>query len=131
MSSEYTADRLVIDPSGRWLFVRGATASVLVIDLALRRPATHLALRNNDVRAIAADGSRVAITDARTIRRWQLGTWHPAGELVGHRSTVEDLWFLADGRLVSTANDTVLVWGIDGTLQGRFADGERVFDVAA
>jgi WD40 repeat protein len=127
----YAADRLVIDPSGRWLFVRGVTTSVLVIDLALRRPATHLTIRNNDVRAIAADASRVAITDGRTIRLWELGTWQPAGEFVAHRSTVEDLWFLADGRLVSAANDTVLVWGVDGRLQGRFADGERVFDVAA
>lgn len=129
--TSYTAERVVIDPSGRWLFVRGATASILVIDLALREPATHLTIRSNDVRAIAADASRVAITDGVAIRLWQLGTWQPAGELVGHRSTVEGLWFLADGRLVSTANDTALVWGIDGRLQGRFADGERVFDAVA
>ncbi|HMG20229.1 MAG TPA: hypothetical protein VK607_02890, partial [Kofleriaceae bacterium] len=120
-----------IDPSGRWLFVRGATSSILVVDLASRTVVTHLEIRAKEVRGIAADASRVAITDGRSIRIWQLGSWSPIGELVGHRSAVAELWFLVDGRLVSTASDTVLVWGRDGQLRGRLADGERVFDVAA
>lgn len=127
----YAADRLVIDPSGRWLFVRGATSSILVIDLESRTAVKHLAIRDSKVRGIAADASRVAITDGRSIRLWQLGSWDPVGELVGHRSAVAELWFLVDGRLVSTASDTVLVWGADGQLCGRLAGGERVFDVSA
>jgi len=81
--------------------------------------------------AVAADGSRVAVGDDQSIRVWQLGTWAPLGELVGHRNQVSLLWFLSDGRLVSLADDTTLVWGRDHQLRARLADGERVYNVAA
>jgi WD40 repeat protein len=128
---DYTAEQLVIDPSGRWLIVRGTASSVLVIDLGSRTAATHLAIHDNHAVAAAADASRIAITDGRSIRLWRLGTWQPVGELVGHANLVSDLWFLADGRLVSIAEDTALVWGRDGQVHGRLADGERVYGVAA
>jgi WD40 repeat protein/serine/threonine protein kinase len=126
----YTPDRLVMDPSGRWLIVRGATSSILVIDLASRTPATRLAITDHQALGVAADTTRVAITDGRSIRLWQLGSWIPLGELVGHRSVVADVWFLADGRMASIADDTALVWGRDGRVRGRIADGERPYDVA-
>ncbi|HEX3475701.1 MAG TPA: protein kinase [Kofleriaceae bacterium] len=128
---DYTADHLILDPGGRWLIAGGTASSLLVIDLASRTAATHLAIRDERALAVAADATRVAISDGRSIRLWQLGTWVPAGELTGHRSPVVDLRFLADGRLVSWDNDTVLVWGRDGQLRGRLAEGERVFDAAA
>jgi len=50
----YPADRLVLDPSGRWLFVRGTTAGdVLVIDVASRTARARLPVRNPDVSGIA------------------------------------------------------------------------------
>jgi WD40 repeat protein len=128
---EYSAERLVIDAGGRWLFVSGVTSSLQVVDLAARRTTTHLAIRDWHAVAVAADASRVAIGDDQSIRLWRLGTWEPAGELVGHRNQVSDLWFLSDGRLVSLADDTALVWGRDHRLRGRLADGERVYYVAA
>jgi WD40 repeat protein len=122
---------MITDPGGRWLFVCGATSSLLVIDLASRTAATRLAIRDWDVTAVAADATRVAVGDDQSIRLWRLGTWEPLGELVGHRNQVSYLWFLPDGRLVSLANDTALVWGRDNQLRARLTDGERVYSATA
>jgi WD40 repeat protein/serine/threonine protein kinase len=128
---DYTAEQLVVDPGGRWLIVRGISSTILVIDLGSRTIATHLTIHDKHALAAVADASRIAITDGRSVRLWRLGTWEPAGELVGHKNLISDLWFLADGRLVSIADDMALVWGRDQRLRGRLADGERVYGVAA
>jgi WD40 repeat protein/serine/threonine protein kinase len=123
-------DRLVVDPTGRWLFVSGATSSVLVIDAVRRAPLVRLEVGDTHVFGLATDGSRVAITDGAAIRLWRLGTWAPVATLVGHKSPVSDVWFLSDGRLVSAASDATLVWGSDGRLLARLADTNFVFALA-
>ena len=127
---DYEADRLVLDPTGRWLFVRGTTSSVLVIDVAARAEHVRLPVRDHQILGLATDGARVAITDGTTIRLWQLGTWVPRGELVGHKSLVSELWFLRDGRLVSEATDATLVWGRDTQLSAQLADTSYVHGLA-
>jgi WD40 repeat protein len=127
----YPADRLVLDPAGRWLFVLGNTAGdILVIDVASRTAHARLRVRDTEVSGIAADASRVAITNGTVIRMWQLGTWMPLGELVGHKGQVDDVWFLPDGRLVSSAIDGTLVWR-GNQLVGRLPDTSMVYSAAA
>jgi WD40 repeat protein/serine/threonine protein kinase len=128
---DYDAEQLFTDPGGRWLFVSGMTSALLVIDLASRTVATRLAIKDWHAVAVAADATRVAVGDDQAIRVLRLGTWEPLAELVGHRNQVSFLWFLPDGRLVSLADDTTLVWGRDHQLRARLADGERVYYVAA
>jgi WD40 repeat protein len=123
-------DRLVVDPTGRWLFVSGATSSVLVVDAVKRAPLVHLEVADQHVVGLKTDGSRVAVTDGAVIRLWRLGTWAPVATLVGHKSPVQDMWFLSDGRLVSAAADATLVWGSDGSLLARLADTSYVFALA-
>jgi WD40 repeat protein len=124
------ADRLVVDPTGRWLFVSGATSSVLVIDAVTRAPLVRLEVGDKHVLGLAASDSCVAITDGAAIRLWRLGTWAPVTTLVGHKSPVFDVWFLSDGRLVSAAADATLVWGTDASLLARLADTNYVFALA-
>jgi WD40 repeat protein len=127
----YPADRLVLDPAGRWLFVVGTTAGdVLVIDVASRTAHARLRVRNPEVSGIAADASRVAITDGTVIRLWQLGTWVALGELVGHKAQTDDVSFLPDGRLVSSAFDGALVWR-GNQLVARLPDTSMVYSAAA
>jgi WD40 repeat protein len=130
VSIGYAADRLIVTPGGRWLIARGATSAIAVIDIAARTAVAQLAIADKHALAIAADGSRVAITDRTEIRLWELGTWRPAGVLIGHRSAVSELTFLGDGRLVSFAEDAALIWGRDHQIRGRIADGEYVFSLA-
>jgi WD40 repeat protein/serine/threonine protein kinase len=127
---DYPADQLILDPTGRWLFVRGKTSSVLVVDVAARAPLVHLAIRDHQVLAIAADAARVAVSDGTAIRLWQLGTWIPLGELTGHKSLVTGVWFLGDGRLISAAADATLAWTGDGRLSAKLADTNHVFALA-
>jgi WD40 repeat protein len=127
---EYTADRLVLDPDGRWLFVRGSTTSLLVIDVAARAAATRLAIDDRRVHSIAADAERVAITDGAAIRMWRLGTWAPLDTLAGHKAEVTGLWFGSAGRLVSASGDATLVWGADARVAGKLADNNLVFALA-
>ena len=126
----YVADRLVLDPTGRWLFVGGNTSSILVIDVAARAALVHLGIRDRRPRGLAADGSRIAITDGSMIRWWRLGTWAPLGQLSGHKSVVTDVWFLGDGRLVSASSDGALVWARDTQLSAKLADTNHVFGLA-
>ncbi|HZJ67464.1 MAG TPA: hypothetical protein VFD36_28345, partial [Kofleriaceae bacterium] len=127
---DYTADRLVLDPDGRWLFVRGATTSLLVIDVAARAAATRLAIVDRRVHSIVADAARVAITDGAAIRMWRLGTWVPLDTLAGHKAEVTGLWFGSAGRLVSASGDATLVWGADARIAGKLADNNLVFALA-
>jgi WD40 repeat protein len=127
---DYTADRLVLDPTGRWLFVRGETSSVLAIDIPARAATVHLGIRDHQVLGLAADDSRVAITDGATVRLWQLGSWIPQGALIGHRGVVTDVWFLHGGRMLSAAADGTLVWGRDTQLVAKLADSDHVFAFA-
>ncbi|HEX8110238.1 MAG TPA: protein kinase, partial [Kofleriaceae bacterium] len=123
-------DRLVVDPTGRWLFASGATSSVLVIDAVRRAPLVRLEVGDKEVLGLAANDSCVAITDGAAIRLWRLGTWAPVTTLVGHKNPVSNVWFLSDGRLVSAAADATLVWGSDGSLRARLADTNYVFALA-
>jgi hypothetical protein len=70
----YPADHLIMDPGGRWRIVGGTASSLLVIDLAARTVVTHLAIRDDRALAVAADATRVAVSDGRSIRLWQLGS---------------------------------------------------------
>jgi WD40 repeat protein len=115
-------DRLVIDPTGRWLFASDATSSVLVIDAVTRAPIARLEVGDKQIMGLATNDSCVAITDGATVRRWRLGTWAPMATLVGHKGAVWDVWFLPDGRLVSTAFDGTLVWGSDASLLKKLTD---------
>jgi len=127
----YAADRLVLDPSRRWLFVRGETSSILVVDVAARAALTQLAVLDHQVLGLTTDESRVAITDGTTIRLWQLGSWVPLGTLIGHKGLITDVWFLRDHRLVSAAADGALVWGRDTQLVAKLADTNHVFAFAS
>jgi WD40 repeat protein/serine/threonine protein kinase len=133
---DYAASRLVVDPSGRWLFVQGqgqapaTESSVLVIDIAARAAVARLAISDHQVKALAADATRVAISDGTAIRMWQLGTWASLGRLNGHRSEVTALW-LVSGRLVSASLDATLVWDRDARLAAKLVDTNRVFALAA
>jgi WD40 repeat protein len=127
---DYEARWLVIDPTGRWLFVGGTTSSVIVIDIAARSQRVRLGIGERRSLRLATDGARVAIADGATIRLWQLGTWTPVGTLVGHKNLVSNMWFMADGRLVSAAADATLVWGRDGRLSGKLADTNMVYALA-
>jgi WD40 repeat protein/serine/threonine protein kinase len=130
VASGRDVDRLVVDPTGRWLFVSGATSSILVIDAERRAPLVRLEVGDEHVLGLAANRSYVAITDGAAIRLWRLGTWAAVMTLVGHKSPVQDVWFLPDGRLVSAAGDATLVWGTDGSLLARLADTSYVYALA-
>ncbi|TMQ23312.1 MAG: hypothetical protein E6J90_10805 [Deltaproteobacteria bacterium] len=127
---DYPADQLVLDPSGRWLFVRGTASSVLVIDVAARVALVRLEVRDRQVRSLATDGMRVAISDGAAIRLWQLGTWAPLAPLVGHRSPVTAVWFGSGGGLMSASPDATLVWGRDARLVAKLADTNAVLALA-
>ncbi|HEX3766578.1 MAG TPA: protein kinase [Kofleriaceae bacterium] len=127
----YEVRRLVLDPTGHWLFVTGQTSAVAVIDVAAHAAVAHLAIQDSLVRGAAADGSRVAITDGVVVRLWQLGTWSPRATLVGHRTPVTDVWFLADGRLVTAASDATLAWGRDARLSSKLTTTGMTFALAA
>src|SRR5262249_15451141 len=86
---DYAATPLNLEPSGRWLFVRGETSAVLVIDLTAHTAAARLAIRDRQALGIAASSTRVAVTDGNAIRQWQLASWAPLPELVGHKSVVD------------------------------------------
>jgi WD40 repeat protein/tRNA A-37 threonylcarbamoyl transferase component Bud32 len=118
----YAVRSLILDPTRRWLFVQGREKIVVVIDVAARAPVARLEIQDSVTRSVAVDASRVAITDGTTIRLWQVGTWAPAGTLIGHKNIVSVLWFLVDGRLVSAAADATLVWGRDMRLLAKLDD---------
>src|SRR6185503_18517633 len=80
--------------------------------------------------SIAADGDRVAITDAAAIRTWRLGTWAALDTLAGHKAEVTGLWFGSAGRLVSASGDATLVWGADARIAAKLADNNQVFGLA-
>jgi WD40 repeat protein/tRNA A-37 threonylcarbamoyl transferase component Bud32 len=126
----YAVRSLILDPTGRWLFVQGQEKTVVVIDVAARAPVARLEIQEGLARSVAVDGSRVAITDGATIRLWQVGTWAPAGTLVGHKYIVRTLWFLVDGRLVSAAGDATLVWGRDMRLLAKLDDTGHSYALA-
>jgi WD40 repeat protein len=128
---DYAADRLVLDPAERWLFVTGATSALSVIDTSTRQPRARLAIHDRQVLAVASDESHVAVTDGAVLRLWQLGTWIPVGVLTGHKNPVSDVWFLPDGQLVSAAGDGTLVWDRDTRLRAKLADTNYVFALAA
>jgi WD40 repeat protein/serine/threonine protein kinase len=130
IATGYPAHALLVDPTGRWLFIGGQASSIQVIDLAARTPATRLSIGSSEVLALATDGSRVAIADGATIRLWQIGTWQPLSTLIGHKNPVTGIWFLSDGRLVSAATDATLVWRRDGRLTATLADTNMALALA-
>jgi WD40 repeat protein len=127
---DYAVKRLVVDPAGRWLFAQGTASGVLVIDIASRAPRVRLTIHDSQVKALATDGSRVAIGDGTTIRVWQLGTWASLGPLIGHRTEVTALWFVGE-KLVSASLDSTLVWERNARLAAKLADTNRTFGLAA
>jgi WD40 repeat protein/serine/threonine protein kinase len=127
---DHTVRQLLVDASGRWLFAAGNAGTVQVIDIATRSPLVRLDVRDRQVMAIAADDTRVAITDGATIRLWQIGTWVPLGVLRGHKYPVTNMWFLSGGQLVSAGADATLVWDRDARLSGRLTDTNMTFKLA-
>jgi WD40 repeat protein len=61
---------------------------------------------------------------------WQLETWVALGELVGHKALIDDVWFLPDGRLVSSAIDGAMVWR-GNQLVAKLPDTSMVYSAAA
>jgi WD40 repeat protein len=127
---DYAPSQLILDPAGRWLFVRGETSSVLVIDTVARAACTRLVVEDRRVNAIAADVTRVAVSDGTAIRVWRLGSWAPLGALLGHKDEVDALWFAAGGRLISASSEATLVWRRDRQLAAKLADSNRTFALA-
>jgi WD40 repeat protein/serine/threonine protein kinase len=128
---DYRAEQLVLDPSGRWLFVRGPTRAVRVIDVAARAEVRRLPVGDPQVRALAVDGARVAITDDTAVHLWRLGTWTPLAEPPGNKSAVLAVWFSAGGRVVTGSLDaTTLVWDPGSGRSTKLADPNRVFAAA-
>lgn len=103
------------------------TGAVRAIQFAADRRSVVTGGNDADVRI---SDTATGATLHRLIRLWRLGTWAPVTTLVGHKSSVSDLWFLSDGRLVSAAADATLVWGRDGGLLARLADTSYVFALA-
>ena len=69
------------------------------------------------------DGKRLAVADGPTVRLFAVGTWGPAGELVGHEQTVWAGVFTADGTTLYTGSldRSVVVWDVDKTeVRGRW-----------
>jgi WD40 repeat protein len=103
-----------------------------VIDLAAARVVTVLHGEHAGV-ATAIDATRIATADRSQIRIWELGSWRLLATLAAHTSSVHNLMFLPDGRIVSAANDLrVLIWGTDYALIAALPTaGVRVYDMDA
>jgi WD40 repeat protein/tRNA A-37 threonylcarbamoyl transferase component Bud32 len=129
---DYRADRLVLDPSHRWLFVRGQTRALLVVDAAARTAAARLALGDRQVRGLAASAGHVAITDDAAVRVWALSALaRPPVELRGAKSAVLAVWFGAGERVVSAELDAATtVWEPGYQRSMKLPDPNRVFATA-
>jgi WD40 repeat protein/serine/threonine protein kinase len=99
------------DPSDRWLAIAGTgTAGVTILDATTLRPVTTL-LAGTNVQQFSIDRTRIGATHDRSATLIELGTWKTVTTLEGHRSWVDKIDLLPDGRTITTSDDaTVRIW---------------------
>jgi WD40 repeat protein len=129
----FPAAMLTLDPQGRWLVASPDLTEPgehAIVDLSSRRVATRLAGGARNLIVFGRD--RLALGRGATIELVELGTWKSLGQLAGHQGIVEGVWFLPDGRLLSSGIDAKLVaWSREGRLLQTLANhGDVVLEVA-